>query len=115
MIRDKRVQEMLDQLERYFRETPQEEIDKDVKEINDMYPPKEKATPIDMSFVCTDPDCPHCAYDERYVTDGEIEEEAEKQIVNEDLSWEVVYARDAFKLGAKWVRDQYEEINRDNS
>ena len=64
-------------------------------------------------FICTDPDCPHCAYDERYVTDSEIEGEAQKEIVNDNLSWEVDYAREAFIKGARWVRDEYERVNRD--
>ena len=107
-MNDKTLQNTLDQLQKYFDETPKEEIDAHIKEINDMYPVNE-----DGSFVCTVPDCPHCAYDERYVTDSEIEMAAEKEIVNEDLSWEVQYARQAFTKGARWVRDQYEKINRD--
>ncbi len=87
-----------------------EELDEFEKEVLDKI-----AGMLRDGFTCEDPDCPHCAYDERYVTDGEIEEEAEKQIANEDLSWEVDYAREAFIKGARWARDQYEEINRDNS
>lgn len=57
-------------------------------------------------FICDDPNCPHCSYDENapLVTDEEIEEQAIKYNIN----WKHSNDYKAFKAGAQWVRDQYE-------
>ena len=97
------TKQMIKDLDRYFKETPFEEIQAVIDKVNAMYPED------DDSFICEDPDCPHCAYDERFITDHEIEKQAKDTIIDDNLSWEVEYARDAFIAGAKWVRDEYEK------
>ena len=109
---NKLAKNVLFELKEYLDNTPREQIDRDIKEIDDMYPPGENEEDGKFSFICTDPDCPHCAYDERYVTDSEIDEQARGEVVNDDLSWEVDYAREAFIKGARWVRDEYEKVRR---
>lgn len=39
------------------------------------------------------------------ISDEEIKKQSEIQIVNNDLSWEVDYARESFIAGVNWYRE----------
>lgn len=43
------------------------------------------------------------------ITDEEIKKQSEIQIVNDSLSWEVEYAREAFVAGVNWYREQFKK------
>jgi hypothetical protein len=63
---------------------------------------KEKSS---FDFICTDPNCPHCAYDENatLVSDEEIYR------ASENLADPNICKTDNWIEGAKWMRSQYED------
>lgn len=60
-------------------------------------------------FICNDPNCPHCAYNENapLISDEEIVEMAWKYNPVKKLDNEFIRA--AYIAGAEWMREQYEK------